>query len=296
MAGPVMVRLRVASIVAGGVLCLAGRARAQRSDSTRCDSIVFASRRDSVKTSIYISAKTIDFETTKEYRQMMATAVGTNFTVPRPFRLSVFSGPVQMRGFRRMGADTATELRAPTVTGIYRFRVTPGDSLLRREIFRASLVPGLDSAMLEAIRQAVAMKGIFDPPPGMASMRVEVRIATDSEPNAIRVIDATFPRMPVIDAKPRTDNRVPKLPFDVMENDSTRRHDVLLRFVVDRTGLPALETIEVLRGGLEWVLREAFNALPGQRFTPATIAGCPVAQLVEYPFTFAAPPRPPMRH
>ena len=146
---------RATVAAAACVVCLAGSARAQQVDSTQCDSIVFAARRDSVKTALYLSVSSIDVETSEEHRKVMATAIGTAFVPPRPFRISVFSGPAQMRTIRRMGADTVTELRAPIVTGIYRFSSTGNDSTSRPEVIRASLIPGFDAAALEAIGAAV---------------------------------------------------------------------------------------------------------------------------------------------
>jgi hypothetical protein len=289
----------IASAVAGAAVCLAsfaGSLHAQVVDSTKCDSIVFASRRDSVRTSLYISVKTLDVEVSEELRRHMATAIATVFTAPRPFRISVFAGPAQMRSVRRVSSVDATELRAPTVTGVYRYYSTHGDSVLRPEVIRASLVPGFDSAAFDAIRSAESVQGIFDPPAGVASMLIEVRLSTDSTPNALKFVEATFPRMPVVDAVPNADNPPAKAPIGA-QDDSTRRFDVVLSFVVDRAGLPAMETIEVIRAMSGEFLRSALLALPLQRFTPARVNGCAVAQLVSYPFAFVSPERgPPLRH
>ena len=289
-------RKNAALVAAACLVCLAVSTRAQRPDSTLCDSIVFAARRDSVRTALYVNVISIDAETSDEHRRVMATAIGTAFVAPRPFRLSVFSGPAQMRTFRRMGADTLTELRAPSVTGIYRFSSTRNDSTSRPEVIRASLIPGFDTAALDAIRSALRLAGAFAPPPGMASMQLEVRIASDSTPGALKMVEAFFPRMPVVDAVPFADNPPAKMPM-AAGDDSTRRFDVMLRFVVDRAGLPALEAIEVIRGSSLSYVREAFIALPKQRFTPARVNGCAVAQVVSYPFAFVWPPAgPPIRH
>jgi len=276
-------------IAAACVVSFAGRAQAQDADSSRCDSVIVAARRDSVRTALYLTVIPLDVELSDAQRKLMATAIGTAFVPPRPFRISVFSGPSQMRTFRRIGADTLTELRAPTVTGMYRFSSTGNDSTSRPVVVRASLIPGLDAAVLEAIRSALLLSGVFIPPVGFASMQLDVRLASDSTPNALRIVEAIFPRMPVIDAVPYADNPPPKLPL-AMPDDSTRRFDVVLRFVVDRAGLPALETVEVIRGSSLSYVREAFNVLPKQRFTPARVNGCAVAQVVSYPFAFVTPP------
>jgi hypothetical protein len=69
----------------------------------------------------------------------------------------------------------------------------------------------------------------------------------------------------------------------------------VLRFVVDRDGRPAMETVEIVRASGLAFARAAIVALPDQKFTPATIRGCPVAQLVDYPFIFDASQRTPPR-
>jgi hypothetical protein len=302
MAGPLTKKLsdarvpRGLRVAAACVVCVAASTQAQGVDSTRCDSVVFAARRDSVRTALYLSVTPLGLETTDQQRQTMAAALGTGFVAPRPFRISVFSGPAQMRTFRRMGADTLTELRAPTVTGVYRFYSTTSDSGARPEVIRASLIPGFDSAAIDAIHSALLLREAFAPPAGIPSMQLEMRITSDSTPNALKIIEAVFPRMPVIDAVPYADNPPARLPLGVYD-DSVRRFDVMLRFVVDRSGLPALETVELIRGSSLAYVREAFQALPKQRFKPARVNGCAVAQVVSYPFTFVWPPvGPPIRH
>jgi hypothetical protein len=270
------------------VIGFVGTLSAQTADSTRCDSIVFASRQDSVRTALYVSVRTISAETSDEFRRHMATAIATVFTPPKPFRVSVFSGPSQMRTIRRLGAADETELRAPVVTGVYRLSTAQTDSVPRPEVLRASLVVGFDSAAVEAIRAAAALREIFQPPAGIPSMTIEARFATDSQPDAVKFVEAMFPRMPVVDAVPKAGNPRPKFPFGALE-DETRRNDVVLSFVVDRTGVPALETVEVVRATSLLFLRAALEALPLQRFTPATVKGCAVAQLVSYPFVFVLP-------
>lgn len=119
-------------------------------------------------------------------------------------------------------------------------------------------------------------------------MLVEIRFSTDSGANAVPMIDADFPRMPVVDAGPRRDNPPARFP-ESEKADGGGREDVVLEFVVDRAGLPALETVQMVRGRSPAFIRAALSALPQQRFTPATIRGCAVAQVVTYPFAFVPP-------
>jgi hypothetical protein len=153
---------------------------------------------------------------------------------------------------------------------------------------RASLVPGFDSAAVAAILDMGTFHDILVPPEGDDSMRVDVRLSTDSTADARRMIVATFPRMPVIDAMPRRDNPPAAFPEDERA-DSVTSGEVVLRFVVDRTGMPDMTTIELVRATSLSFARAAVIALPSQRFEPATIHGCAVAQAVDYSFGFVLP-------
>jgi outer membrane biosynthesis protein TonB len=112
-----------------------------------------------------------------------------------------------------------------------------------------------------------------------------VRFSTDSTIDGHRIIAATFPRMPVVDAVPKRDNPPPAFPEDE-KADSVTSGEVVLRFVVDRSGTPDLATIELVRATSLSFAKAAVIALPSQRFEPATIRGCAVAQVIDYSFSF----------
>ena len=133
---------------------LAGSSRAQAvpRDTVNCDSIVAAASIDSVRAALYVDAKRADGDITRAQLDAIATAVATVFTPPRPFRLSVFSGPSEMRTLRRIGGD-AGERRSPTVRGIYRFW-TRRNGVAPPFVARASLTPGFDSSAVAAITDA----------------------------------------------------------------------------------------------------------------------------------------------
>jgi len=119
-------------------------------------------------------------------------------------------------------------------------------------------------------------------------MRVEVRLSTDSLAGARRLVAATFPRMPIVNAMPVRDNPAPVFPDDE-KGDSTTTGEVVFRLVVDRDGAPVMETVELVRATSLSFVRAALAILPKHKFTPATIHGCAVSQRVDYPFTFASP-------
>lgn len=272
------------------LVCVPSALRAQGAAvaPANCDSVVAAARVDSILTAFYVTASRIDFGLmSTEQARAIAMAVATMFTPPRPFRLAVFSGAPQMRMLRRVAADTATVLRAPTVTGVYRIWSKPKADSVKPFVVRASLTHGFDEAAGEAIVQASTSHETFAPA-GDDSMLVEVRFSTDSSANAVRLVEANFPRMPIVDAAPRLDN--PTAAFPESEKQAGVTHgDAVLRFVVDRTGGPALEAVEIVRASSIAFAREALAVLPQQRFTPATIKGCAVAQVLTLAFTFDVP-------
>lgn len=292
VAGALM--LGAARMLAGQEPAARDSKRDSRRDSTRCDSVVSASRVDSVDVGLFISAFRSDGGELPDGKgQIIATVIGGGFVPPRPFRLTVFSGPARMRLLRLLSSDTAAALRAPTLTGIYRFTATK-QGVTRVGTVRASLMPGFDSAATTAIHEAGYIGGILSSSEDEDSMRVDIRFSTDSTVGSRRLVTGFFPRLRVVDAVPQRDNPSAVFPEEA-KRDSITMGEVLLRFVVDRSGEPAMETVEVIRAtGLSF-LRSALNALQHQHFVPATVGGCAVAQLIEYPFSFVAPEPPGLR-
>ncbi len=258
-------------------------------DSARCDSIIAASVRDSVPVGLFILVARTDGELDPARIAMIATEIASSFVPPSPFRLSVFSGPGRMRSFRPLATDTVPSLREPTLTGTYRVTADADGTVRALARLRASLMIGFDSAAAAAIRETDAT-GLLRPPAGDDSMRIVVRLSTDSVIGSQRMISARFPRMPVIDAVPLAGNPGGEFPEEALR-DSIVSGDVVMRFVVDRGGEPVLATVEIVRTTTMAFARAALVALPRQRFTPATIAGCAVAQTIDYAFNFTAPER-----
>ena len=286
-------RRRAAVVAATGLLIcfIGGKANAQVPvDTTKCDSIVFASAVDSVPVGFFISAARIDGSIESEQAEGIAIAVASAFTPPRPFRVSVFSGPAQMSAFKRISNDVVVERRAPTVTGVYRFWSLRRSALAKPQTVRASLVPGFDSAAFDAIASAVMLREAVMPASGEDSMLVEIRFSTDSTRSAKRMISAIFPVMPVMDAAPKQGNLRASFP-DAEKADTSLHGEIVVRFVVGRDGTPMGETLELMRGTSMAFLRAALEVLPEHRFTPARVNGCAVAQAVVYPFSFVQSPQ-----
>ena len=257
--------------------------------TSRCDSVVAASKVDSTLVAIFVRAVRLDGQLQPGQSRFIAQMVASAFVPPRPFRMSVFSGASQMRVLRRVEHDSPVELRSPTITGVYRYTTTRDALTGRIETLRTSLVPGFDSAAMDAIHSATTLADVRSMTENDAdSMRVEVRFSTDSVGEAYRIAAASFPRMPVSDAVPRRDNPPPEFPASARA-DSITTGEVVLRFVVDQSGQVTPGTIEVSRATNLEFLRSALASLPAQRFAPAMIRGCPIAQLVDYSFSFVLP-------
>lgn len=277
-------------------LFAAGLAGAQTSsDGARCDSIV-GSRAgvfDSVSTSVYLNVSEIrSYLMSTEQRDLIELRIARSFAPPSPFGLSVFEGPSLTQGLRISAAvDTLGGVpRAASIIGTYRVEVTEGGQVAGPEVVRSSLIRGLDSAMVGAIRAAARIGTAFRPVSG-DRWRLEVRISSDSINGARLLAQGRFPRMIVRDARPDSKER-PAFPDDARA-DSLDHGEVVLRFVVDHDGRGALETVELVRSTAVPFTQAALVALTGQKFRPATIGGCPVAQLIEFPFIFDDRDHPP---
>jgi hypothetical protein len=251
--------------------------------------VVTASKIDSVPVAIFIRSYRVGGELQRGQSRYISQTIASAFVAPRPFRLSVFSGAPQMRVLHRLAVDSATEPRAPTLTGVYRYASRKDSIVGRIQTLRTSLVPGFDEAAIDAIGAAASFPDVRSMAEGdVDSMSVEVRFSTDSTTDSYRVAAGDFPRMPVVDAVPRRDNPPAEFPASA-KADSVTTGEVVLRFVVDRSGNVTPGTVEISRAsGIDFV-RAALKSLPAQRFAPATIHGCPVAQLVDYSFSFVLP-------
>ncbi|HXT18876.1 MAG TPA: energy transducer TonB [Gemmatimonadaceae bacterium] len=263
----------------------------QQSDSARCDSIVGASRADSVQAALFLSVRRVDGPPfVGEQAHRILTSIGSGFVAPRPFRLNVFSGPSLARTLRVRGGDTAVTLRAPTVTAIYRV-TTSAAGIEEILVTRAGLMTGFDSAAVDAIRTGAVANPAFAPLSGDYTTSFNVVWSTDSTAGAMRLASAQFPRMPVVDASALENDPPPPFPPAARANDLDEG-EVVLRFVIDLDGLPNFDTIELVRSTDASFTRAALVALSKHRFRPATIRGCAVAQQVEYAMTFSLPEPP----
>lgn len=278
---------------AAAMVCSVGGLAAQdtaaaRASDARCDSIVAHAGAGTVSSGLFLAVKRVDGgELATAQITDMLLITGAAFVPPTPFRLTVFSGPALTPSLRRISTVAQPVLRSPTLTGSYRVRVAGDGAFASLETIRASLMPGFDSAAMIAIKTAGDTKGLFAPRDGTPLATIDFRFATDSVGGpgwtVQRLVTTTFPRMPVTDVT--VESAVANADLPQTERREGLPTETVLRFVVDRTGEPIAETVEIVRGTSLDFVRAALTALSKQRFLPARIQGCAVAQLVEIPFT-----------
>jgi hypothetical protein len=293
MTNGVMSSVRTSAIIAIALLNLGAFALGAqtRPDSARCDSILASAAVDSVSTAVFLSVEQIDADWMGLDRlEMIESSIASYFHAPRPFHLSVFAGPSIARGLRISVPGDSGVPREPSVIGTYRVDVTDARTISNPEVVRASLLRGFDDAIIAAARSAAFLGGSLRLGSGDWA-RLQIRVSMDSLAGAVRLAQGTFPRMRVRDASPLTRTR-PEFPSEARA-DSLDHGEAVLRFVVDRDGRAAFETVEIVRASALPFARAALVALGKQNFNPATIRGCPVAQLVEFPFFFDTDERPP---
>jgi hypothetical protein len=277
------VRRFIALLVFAG---LPARGAAQDSTKAACDSVIAAAKVDVVSAGIFLAIQEIEGTAPEEQLRRIVINVANELVPPRPCKLNVFAGPSLVRGMRAIGADTVRVTRPVTFTGTYRVHVAGGDSVPDVMVVRRSLVGGFDSAAVKAIRAASTVPGVFTAATG-SPMTIDLAFTSDSLPHAQRLFSGDFPRMPVKDAVARADNPPPPYPSDPTDDGALA--SVMLRFVVATDGVVEPATVEVVRLAPPPFVRAAYQSLNQQRFEPATVNGCPVAQQVDYPFAFIPP-------
>jgi len=113
----------------------------------------------------------------------------------------------------------------------------------------------------------------------------ELDVATGAKSDADRIYFEFQVEHPVT---PLPTNLAPRYP-DMLRASKTNGQ-VLAQFVVDTSGRAVLETFKIIRSTHDLFTQAVKNALPDMRFTPATIGGKRVRQIVQMPFQFTISP------
>ena len=86
-------------------------------------------------------------------------------------------------------------------------------------------------------------------------------------------------------ARARATGVFPRYPRELRETGV--QGEVMVQFVVGADGRPVMPSVKVLRSSHMLFTEAVREVLPRLRFTPARLAGQPVAQVTQYPFTFS---------
>jgi hypothetical protein len=283
-------RILTIALAVALAVAFASESRAQQAGTPACDTVIAAAKTGETQAGIFLSVLDMGGNAQEKQLSRIQVNVGNEFVPPRPFKLSVFAGPSLMPGLRAIGSDTSNTVRSLTVTGIYRAAVGGGDSVPEVSVLRRSLMNGFDSAAVTAIRGAARVKDLFIASTG-SPLTFDIAFTSDSLPTSLRLFTGLFPSMPVRDATPAA--AIAPLKYPELASGDSIRANVVLRFVVGVDGLVEPATLEAVRPAPLPFLKAAIESLAPQRFTPATVNGCPVAQQVDYPFAFLPSPGAP---
>jgi TonB family protein len=284
------------------VLLLASGSRLSGQQDTmhdaRCDSVLRAAQVDSVGVTARAYLIRRDGPTMPpRARAFLLESILSHFTAPQPLRLPVFGpGPAPMRMLHaeHLGADSSS-IREPVLYGVYDFSILRSGGITAVKISVPTMAPSFDARVIAAIQGSVAdsAPAIVTRALGGDAVAVELRISTGPEDTRFRVpseklFTATFPRLRLVDAKPK--GVLPLAEYPEEERDDGRDGEVMLRVVVDGSGGAIISTMEVLHATSPAFALSAARALARYNFSPARVGSCAVPQVVEIPFWFSLRP------
>lgn len=251
------------------------------SDSTRCDSVPqYGLRTDTL--AAQLSIEPADALPTS-WEEMLLAGISEHFTMPPTSGTPVYDGSKSVDG---------RDLVSISIVGEVMSYLTRDGSLSDPLISVSTLSPEIDRRLIAAIRDLDLSRAIPPLPSNMKVDSVRVRYSISEHPDSGRIarpLNVVQQPTWVLDRPvfARRDNPSPRYP---REGERARVGDeVLVSFVVDNDGRARMETVRMLRGRYREFQLAVLDVLPRMRFYPARIAGCPVAQLVQMPFSFRVP-------
>jgi hypothetical protein len=262
----------------------------------RCDSILRANRRDSVRVPVRVQILRTDGGVLpSDFRSLLAQELMLRLELPHPLAVPTFTpGPTRLRMLRPEGDATAS-LREPEIYGVYHLRLLRNGSADSLSVVIPSLAPGLDSSVINALRTASRERTfpMFADALAEDTVRLQLRVASTAEEPRLRgssivLFHSMFPRVLVADAVPSVEN--PRAPYPEEEHATGADGDVLLRGVIDVDGMPVIPTMEVIHATSRAFALSALRTIARWRFTPAQVSACPVQQVVLVPFWFSLRP------
>jgi TonB family protein len=265
---------------------------------SNCDSVLRAARVDST----HVTARAVLVRRDGELfppraRDLLLASIISRFQPPQPLQLPVFGpGPVRMRMLRleHLGDDSLV-IREPVLYGVYDFAVYRSGGTSRVLVTVPSMSPGFDASMAAAVGAASAdsVPAVVARALDTDTLALELRISTGAPDSRFRVppaplFAATFPRLRMVDARPRENNPIAEYPEE--ERDEGRDGEVMLRVVVNASGVAVIPSLEILHATSPEFALSAARTLARYQFTPAHVGMCAVPQVVDIPFWFSLRP------
>jgi TonB family protein len=271
-------------------------AQAPKADSSTCAAVF--SRSGTQVDSLVISAEP-NHQLEKvpaSAARLLATSVATELALPKPIVFPpVATLEPESKSKRKGPAPASQSFSAEAV-----IMLDGNGDVASVAIRQTSLEPTLDSLLLAAVRSAVAF-------PLADELRAAARAARGGIVS-IRFFSAspTHYEPPPRSAKPRPPEvvlgavRVPVFsagkeplrlsgPFPHYPSDLQARGvdgEAVLRFVIGADGKAVPQTVTLVRGDAEQFTAASVVSVLQTTFAPGTVEGCPVAMLVQQPFTF----------
>ena len=277
----------VAALV-GALLAGADHASfAQTPSDSACRARLNAASTDSetMQFAVRVTAPASPERITPHFASLVAQGVVQTMRVPRPLPLDVYQAMLKGAWQTLRGTYLASLHRDGRLT---RVRSTGGTSAAFDAAAIAAIVT-LDTSGLLPLPDSATL--------GADSIDLRIAIARDpsyraSSPASATLVDgAPVPlmriRVPIREGSggpyPKPGNRPPIYPAAMrMANTSG---SVQLSFVIKADGTADMGSIQAVSATAEPFVRAVLDALPAMRFFPLTVEECPVAGLVEMPFT-----------
>ena len=267
-------------------------------DSVQCRVTLNAASRDSVSTRLSISVSPFDTANrlSASFRGLIGTGIHQFLSLPKPMPLHVYeAGPAPS------GMDTA--FATLTLQGAYRAIMLRDGHLTHIRAVGGTRDEAFDAAVVHALEALNASEMLPPPSPSAATFHgdgLDLRIvitpgATALRPEAINTPTAEgitpllLLRLPIRRVTRseglKPGNRPPTYPT-VLRNANIEGK-TMFEFVVDANGRADLTTVQVISATAEQFVKAVLDALPGLRFEPLQLEGCPVPVLARMPFDFS---------
>jgi TonB family protein len=273
-------------------------------DSARCRAMLAHPTHDSVTVDIGVSIAAFDtaINLSSSFRGLIAQGLRATLHPPRPLALDVYTvtDPAGAQG--TVSGDGVV---TPTLTGAYRAALMRDGSLRHIRVVGGAGVRTFDRAFLVAL-QKVSDSGyvmpIQDgtrPPPDSVELRFVVqpsqvsRIGVPSPGDSGTTLEPLLRlRVPALgsatNASPVRDNPSPRYPANARSAGVEGK--TVFQFVIDERGMPDMASVQILQATATPFASAVLDVLPRFRFFPLRVNGCPLASLVQMPFTFALTP------